>query len=259
MGKKQVEFEEFDTIEENLKDYKKKRANPFVIIFGIVSFLASLHSLARIFPLHVESIIPGVIAPGIYLNHGYEGLNLGSPTEGSMIIDGVEVDLNSLKEEYGIFYQLVIPMSQKEVDNQSFKIRLFERYQNYQVTPHFGYAIQLDFDEQKEYYKLISDYVRVLKDMNFTHNHEFMTLIQDIISCQYNEYLKLDQCGFSLYWFRENYPYHPLLSTPLFERSEDEIELKSKLFFFEVFKEFVTSKGIDLKESLPNPNVWSRR
>jgi hypothetical protein len=259
VGKKKVEFEEFDTIEENLKDYKKKRTNPFVIIFGIVSFLASLHSLALSFPLHIESIIPGVIAPGIYLNHGYEGLNLGAPTEGSMIIDGVEVDLNTLKEEYGIFYQLVIPMSQKEVENQDRKIRLFERYQNYQVTPHFGYAIQFDFDEQKEYYELVSDYVRVFKEMSFAHNSEFMTLVQDITTCRYNEYFKFDQCGISLYWFKVDYPYHPLFSTSLIERYEDEIELKSKLLMFEVFKEYVTSKGIDLRESLPNPNVWTRR
>lgn len=259
VGKKRVEFEEFDTIEENLKDYKKKRVNPFAIIISIGSFFVSMYGLARSFPLHVESIIPGVIAPGIYLNQGYEGLNLGSPTEGLMNIDGIEVDLATLKEEYGIFFQLVIPISPQEVENQNRKIRLFERYQNYQVTPHFGYAIQLDFDEQKEYYKLVTDYARVFKEMSFTHNNEFMTLLQDITTCRYNEYFEYEQCGISLYRFRTDYPYHPILNTTLFERYEDEIELKANLFFFEVFKEYVESKGYDLNESLPNPNVWTRR
>jgi hypothetical protein len=258
VGKKQVEFEEFDTIEENLKDYKKKRVNPFAIIITIASFLVSTYSIARLYPLYVEAIVPGIVVPGIYLNQGFEGLYIGVPQEGSLVIDGEEVDLSNLKEETGIMYTLFVPMNKQEAKRQLNKARRFLYTQNYSVTPWFGYTIELNEDETKEYLVLVSSAFERIKDIEAPLNHEFVQLAKQLVICRTNTYYNFEQCDFNGLVVG-NHSQFPHISEDLLNRYSYEIDLKNHLIRFEIFKEYVQSKGYNLEDYLPNPNVWTRR
>ena len=225
VGKKRVEFEEFDTIEENLKDYKKKRVNPFAIIISIASFFVSMYGLARSFPLHVESIIPGIVVPGIYLNQGFEGLNIGVPQEGSLVIDGEEVNLSKFKEETGIMYTLFVPMSKQEAKRQLNKARRFLYTQDYSVTPWFGYTIEFNEDETKEYLVLVSSAFEMIKDIEAPLNHEFVRIAKQLIICQTNTYYNFKQCSFDGLVVG-NHSQYPHISEDLLNRYSYEVDLK---------------------------------
>lgn len=257
VGKKRIEYVEFDLIEDNLKDYKKKRVKPFTIIFSIVSFFFSMYSIARIWPLYVEAIIPGIIVPGVYLNQGFEGLNIGIPQEDSLVIDGVEVDLMKLKDEYGIMTTIIIPMTHQEAKRQYNKLRSFTTNQDYSVTPMFGYTIEFDEKETLEYWMLVSSTFEKIKTMDAPMNHEFVELVQKLIKCRINPNINVEQCfpGYVV----GNLSQHPHISEDLLERYSYEIDLKSELIKFEVYKEYVESKGYSLKESLSDPKVWKSR
>jgi hypothetical protein len=256
VGKKRVEYEEFDLIEDNLKDYKKKRPKPLIIIINIVLTLLSIHSLARIYPLHVEAIIPGIVVPGVYLNQGFEGLNIGVPQEGSLLIDGVEVDLDKLKEEYGILYTIIVPMSKQEARRQYNKLKNFTYNLDYSITPMFGYTIELNEEETLEYWMLVSSTNEKIKEMNAPINREFVGLVQELIECRINPNINVEQCF--LGYVVRNFDQYPHISEDLLKRYSFEIDLKLKLIEFEIYKAYVESKGYNLEEHLPDPNVWKK-
>lgn len=256
MGKKRVEFEEFDLIEDNLKDYKKKRPKPLIIIINIVLTLLSIHSLARIYPLYVEAIVPGIVVPGVYLNQGFEGLNVGVSQEGSLVIDGVEVDLAKLKEEYGILYTIIVPMSKQEARRQFNKLKNFTYNLDYTITPMFGYTIELDEEETLEYWMLVSSTVEMIKEIDAPINQEFVGLLQKLIECRINPNINVEQCFFG--YVVGNFSQYPHISEDLLKRYSYEIDLKSQLIRFEVYKKYVESKGYNLEDHLPDPNVWKK-
>jgi hypothetical protein len=256
VGKIRVEYEEFDLLEDNLKDYKKKRPKPLIILFSIVSTLFSIHSLARIYPLHVEAIIPGIVFPGVYLNKGFEGLNLGVTQEDILVIDGVEVDLVKLKEEFGIMYTIIVPISKQEARRQLNRFKNFTYNQDYTVTPMYGYTIELDEDETIEYWMLVSSTIEMIKEIETPINNEFVGLVQELITCSINPNINVEQCFFG--HVVGNFNQYQHISEDLLKRYSDEIDLKSQLIKFEVYKEYVKSKGYNLEEHLPNPNVWKK-
>lgn len=257
VGKKRIEYEEFDLIEDNLKDYKKKRVKPFAIILSLVSFFFSVYSIARIWPLYVEAIIPGVVVPGVYLNQGFEGLHLGVPQEGSLMIDGVEVDFVKLKDEYGIMTTILVPMSQQEARRQYNKLRNFTHNQDHSITPMFGYTIEFNEEETLEYWMLVSSTFEKIKTMDAPMNHEFVELVQELIRCRINLNINVEQCfpGYVV----GNLSQYPHIFEDVLKRYSYEIDLKSELIKFEVYKEYVESKGYILKENLPYPKGWRSR
>lgn len=260
MGKRKVEYEEFDLLEDNLKDYKKKRPKPLLILLSIVSTLLSFFSLARIYPLYVEAIIPGVIVPGVYLNKGFGGLNIGVPPVGSMMIDGIEVDLKELKEEHGMMYIFIVPMSKQEIDRQLKKMVNFLLYKNNSnnINNLYGYTLELSDADNKEYFMLMSLSIKAFKESEINLNREFVEYLQESITCYYDSNNIFEGCDF--YDSRSENDYLEQQDSPnnLRERYSDEVYLKRYVFMFGMYKEYVESKGYNLEEHLPNPNVWKK-
>jgi hypothetical protein len=251
--KKIEEYEEFDTIEENLKDYKKKRRKILWALLNVVGILVSIYQLALGFPRHVEQFFPGLVL-GVPLNEGYAGLNLGIPAEGTRLIDGLEVDLAQLKEESGIYYHLVVPMTKQEAKDQLKKSSNFNKGQDWVLTPMYGYTLNLSYEEHKEYQLLFSSYMEAIKNDEIPIKTGFTNLIKELVECELNNHFEIVLCGYS--WnLDEYYAYTQGVSQEVINRYKHEFKIKTDIFRFAVYKEYVQSKGYNLEDYLPDPIV----
>jgi len=252
--KKIEEIKEFDTIEENLKDYKKRRRKTLWALLNVVGLLVSTYQLALSFPRHVEQFFPGLVL-GVPLNEGYDALNLGIRAEGTRLLDGKEVDLAQLKKESGIYYHLIVPMTKQEAKDQLKKSSNFSKGQDWFLTPMYGYTLNLSYEEHKEHLVLFSSYMEAIKNDEIPIKTGFTNLIKELVKCEPNNHYQIVQCGYS--WnLDDDYAYTQGVSKEVINRYKHEFKIKKDIFRFVVYKEYVQCKGYNLEEYLPDPNVW---
>ncbi|MBS3991614.1 MAG: hypothetical protein KGZ51_06025 [Erysipelothrix sp.] len=145
-------------------------------------------------------------------------------------------------------------MTKQEAKDQLKKSSNFNKGQDWLLTPMYGYTLDLSYEEHKEHLLLLSSYMEAIKNDEIPIKTGFTNLIKELVECELNNHYQIVQCGYSWY-LDEDYAYTQGVSKEVINRYKHEFKLKTDIFRFAVYKEYVKSKGYNLEDYLPDPIV----
>ena len=237
--------QEINANQEKMNDQSSRKNNVFKkIIKGIL--VVSLLIAGYVYQEEVKEFLDEVVVITV-INKGFKAVELGVIPEGIREINGVEYDLAQLKEEYGVYYPLVVPMTKKEISRQHWKLIIFMNH-NHDSTKFFqdfGYTLKTeDMPEGTniEFSHFKSEMVRRLNNGEIMPTHPFMDIVRKNSSCWTGEF-----AGCQMYSNIESRIIYDF-SEEVIREYRDEYVLRFWLFEFEIWDSFLGSKGYNLDD-----------